>query len=136
MRKQLYYHLANTAAVSAVVGDRIYPQRVPTSDALPYIVFDITSREVEYEQDGYTTYNKLYVDISCCATTIAVCADLKNKVFTALNIQNTQIGEAGDKQEVCRISLLSESDNYFLLDGSEDGVREITQTYSINYMEA
>lgn len=136
MRTQLYNLLSTNAAISAVVGDRIYPARVPKADALPYIYFEFNGRDIDYQQDGYTGYEQLSVDISCCGSSVAVCDDLSDKVFTALNVQNTQVGDTGDKKELCRAYLKGESDNYFLFDGSEDGVREITQTYSINYMEA
>ena len=136
MRKQLYNFLSNEATITAIVGDRIYPQRVPTSDALPYLVFDIVGREVDYQQDGYNSFNKLSVEISSCGVSIAQCSALADAVFLALQLIQTQIGAIGDKEQVSAVYLLSESDNYFLFDGSEDGVRETTQNYQINYMEA
>ena len=136
MRTQLYDRLSNFAGLTALVGDKIYPQRVPTSDALPYVVFDVIDREASYDQAGYADYNKLLVEISSCGVSIAQCDSVAKQVFAALNIINTEIGATGDKEELCAAYLLSESDNFFLFDGSQDGVREITQTYQITYLEA
>ena len=133
MRKQLYYTLNNTAALTAIVGDRIYPQRVPKSDATPYVVFVVSGSASTYQQDGYTGYKKVTVDISCVGSSIAECQSVADEVFIALNITNTQIGDTGDKIDLDAIYLETESDDFFLFDGSEDGVRTIDQTYTINY---
>jgi len=132
---KLYDRLSNFAGLTALVSDRIYPQRA-TSDALPYVVFDVIDREASYDQAGYADYNKLLVEISSCGVLIAQCDSVAKQVFAALNIINTQIGAVGDKEELCATYLLSESNNFFLFDGSQDGVREITQTYQITYLEA
>ena len=136
MRKQLFYLLDNTAAITALVGSRIYPQRVPTSAALPYIDFEFTDRSAKYDQDGYDTYNHATVVVNCNAATLLEAVDLGAEIFTALNIQNVLVGEAGDQEELCSTTLQTEFDSDELNDASEDGVRILTQTYTISYMEA
>lgn len=136
MRKQLYYHLANTAAITALVGSRIYPQRVPTSAALPYLDFEFTERAANYDQGGYDDYNSAIVVINSNAATLLDATALGAEVFTALNIQNVLIGEVGSQEELCSTTLQTEFDSDELNDGSEDGVRILTQTYTISYMEA
>ena len=64
MIEQLYYRLSNDANITALVGDRIYPQRVPTTDALPYIDFLFTDRDAMYDQDGYDKNNTAIVVIN------------------------------------------------------------------------
>ena len=135
MRKQLWYHLNNTAALTTLVGDKIYPQRVPTSDATPFISFVVSDREAHYQQDGYNDFENLVFEVSSVGTSVAQCSGIADAVFTALKLVNTLIGAPGDQQEVSACYLLSESDDFFLNDGSQDGIREITQTYQINYME-
>ena len=136
MREELYYLVSNTAALTALTGDRIYPQRVPTTDALPYVDFTLTDRSANYDQDGYDNYNSAIVVINSSTTTLLSAVNVAAEVFTALNIQNQLIGDTGNKQELCSTTLETESDNFDLLDGSEDGVRTITQTYTISYLEA
>jgi len=136
MRTQLYYQLSNTAGLTAVVSDRIYPQRVPKSDATPYVVFDVIDREANYQQSGYNSFNKMIVEISSVGTSISECVSVRDQVFTALDTEHAEWGDTGDKVQMHSIKLLTESDNFFLFDGSEDGIREITQTYELNYTEA
>jgi len=136
MREQLFYLLDNTAAITALVGSRIYPQRVPTSASLPYIDFEFTDRLASYDQDGYDTYNQAIVVVNCNAGTLLGAVELGEAVFAALDIQNLLIGEAGDQEELCSTTLQTEFDSDELNDGSEDGIRILTQTYTITYMEA
>lgn len=136
MREQLYFHLVNTAALTALTSTRIYPQRAPTSDSLSYIDFEFTDRITNYDQDGYDKYNQAIVVINCNAPTLSGAVDIGKEVFTALNIQNVLIGEAGNQEELCSTTLETESDDFDLNDGSEDGLRTLTQTYTISYLEA
>jgi hypothetical protein len=133
MRKQLYHTLNNTAALTAIVSDRIYPQRVPKSDATPYVVFDINGRVDSYDQSGNDGFIQKSFDTVCAGSTIAECESVADEVFAALNIKNTQIGDVGDKIDIDSIKLDSESDDFFLFDGSEDGVRTITYSWTIYY---
>jgi hypothetical protein len=61
MREQLYYYLQNYAGLTALIGARIYPQRVPTGAALPYVVFTFVGRTPEYDQDGLDGENEVTV---------------------------------------------------------------------------
>lgn len=136
MREQLYYHLANTAGLTALVSDRIYPQRIPTGVALPYVGFTFDDREASYDQDGYDSYNSIVVTIQSNAETLGSAVAVAKQVFESLNIQNVLIGEAGNQESLCSTTLETESDDFDLFDGSEDGVREVIQTYTITYLEA
>lgn len=136
MREQLFFLLNNTAALTTLIGDRIYPQRVPTSDGLPYIDFTFTDRLSSYDQDGYDKYNQAIVVINCNGPTLSSAVNVGKEVFTALEIQNLLIGDTGNQEELCSTTLETESDNFELNDGSEDGVRTLTQTYTISYLEA
>jgi len=136
MREQLYYHLANTAGLTALVSSRIYPQRIPTGSALPYIGFTFDSRDAAKDQDGYDKYNEVTVTIQSNADTLGEAVAVAKQVFNSLAIQNVLMGEALNQEELCSTTLETETDNFDLFDGSEDGVRELTQTYTIRYLEA
>ena len=109
MREQLYYLLSNTAAITALVGSRIYPQRVPTSASLPYVDFEFTDRVTSYDQDGYDNYNNAIVVVNCNAETLLEAVNLGKTIFTALNIQNVLVGETGNQEELCSTTLQTES---------------------------
>jgi hypothetical protein len=136
MREELYYHLSNDAGISALVGDRIYPQRVATTDALPYIDFTFSDRDAMYDQDGYDSNNKATVIINSNATTLISAVAIAKAVFDSLDIQQQEIGDTGNKELLMSTRLETEFDNEDLLDGSEDGVRIVTQTYTLSYKEA
>jgi len=136
MREQLYYHLSNDAGITGIVDARIYPQRVPTGQPLPYLEFTFIDRETSYDQDGFDGYIRARVDVECSAATLAEAVALGKAVFNSLNIQNVLFGELGNQEELCSTTLENEVDNSALFDGSEDGVRIISQTYLISYLEA
>ena len=137
MRKQFYYHLANDAGISALVGARIYPQLAPTEGSRPYIVFTFTGSTSSYEQMGRITYRKDSVEIIIGAPTIAQLEPIAQAVNDALDIQSVNIGNpAGTQERINATTFLSEYDDFDLVDGSEDPVYTITQQYEINYQEA
>jgi hypothetical protein len=137
MRKQFYYHLSNDAGISALVGSRIYPQLAPTEGAKPYIVFTFTGMTSSYEQTGRIPYRKDSIEIIIAGTTIASLEPIAQAVNDAMDIQSTNIGDPlGTQERINATTFLSEYDDFDLVDGSEDPVYTITQTYEINYQEA
>ena len=122
--------------MTALVSSRIYPQRVPTGQALPYVDFSFDDRDPSKDQDGYDKYNEATITINSNADTLGAAVAVAQQVFTSLAIKNVLFGEAGNQEELCSTTMETESDNFDLFDGSEDGVREVTQTYTIRYLEA
>jgi len=135
MREQLYYHLSNTAALTSLVSTRIYPQRVPTGKSLPYVDFSFDERDAFKDQGGYDKYNEVTVTINSNAATLGGAVAVAQQVFTSLAIQNVLMGEVGNQENLCSTTMETEIDNFALFDGSEDGIREVTQTYTIRYLE-
>ena len=60
--------LTNDGALTALVGDRVYPRRRPSDEALPCVVYTRVSWPHEYVQDGVTMTTPRY-QFSCYATT-------------------------------------------------------------------
>jgi hypothetical protein len=137
MRKQLYYHLANDAGISALVGSRIYPQMAPTESSKPYIVFTFNGQTADYEQSGRIPYRKDTIEFTIAGTTIASLEPIAQAINDALDIQSVNIGDPlGTQERVNATTFLTEYDDFDLVDGSEDPVYTITQQYEINYQEA
>lgn len=136
MRKQLYYHLQNDAGLTALIGTRIYAQHAPTGAIKPYIVFTFTGMDADYEQTGRIPYRKDTVELLIAGTTISSIEPVAQAVNDALDIQVTNIGELGSQERVNATTFLSEFDDFDLVDGSEDPIFTITQTYQINYQES
>lgn len=136
MRQQIYYTLSNNAGVTALVSTRIYSENAVMTDSKPYITFSFDGMERNYEQSGVNTFRTVYLNIEIVGTTLTSCQSVANAVFTALNLNNAQIGDVGSKIEICGIYLQSESDDYFITQSNEFADKTINQTYKINYMEA
>ena len=133
MREQLYYYLQNYAGLTALIGARIYPQRVPTGAALPAVDFSFSGRSPEYDQDGLDGENEVTVDFSCNADTLGEAVTIAAQLYAAMNIQMQAFGEGGNTVYLYSTTLQGEFDNFDLFDGSEDGARIVTQTYTIRY---
>ena len=134
MREQLYYYLQNYAGLTSLIGARIYPQRVPTGAALPYVDFSFLGRTPEYDQDGLDGEEEVSVLFNCSAATLGEAVTVSEQLFTALAIQNdATFGELGNYVTLYSTTLEAESDQDDLFDASEDGVRIITQTYTLRY---
>jgi len=134
MREQLFYYLSNFAGLTALVSTRIYPQRVPTGKALPTLSYTVTGRTPEYDQDGLDGENEVTVEFHCNAPTLGQAVAVADQVFLSMAIQNdAAFGEAGNVVTLYSTTCETEFDNFDLVDGSEDGTRIVTQTYSIRY---
>ena len=133
MRVQLYDYLTNYAGLTALVSTRIYPQRVPTGKALPTLSYTFEGRTPEYDQDGSDGAQTVTVEFNCNAATLSEAVDISNQLYSALDIQLTEIGPLGNKVYLSSARLLTEYDNADLFDGSEDGARIVTMTYELRY---
>jgi hypothetical protein len=134
MREQLYYYLQNYAGLTSLVGARVYPQRVPTGAALPNLDYVFLGRDPEYDQDGLDGEEEVTVLFNCNAATLGEAVSVSQQLFTALAIQNNAtFGELGNYVTLYSTTLEAESDQDDLFDGSEDGTRIVTQTYTLRY---
>lgn len=135
IREQLYFYLQNFAGLTALIGSNIFPQRIPTGKTLPNVSFEFAGRDPQYFQAGLDDSNEVVVIIDSHGSTMASAVDVADQVFTALDIQIQTFGDTGNTVYLHSTTLESESDDFDLVDGSEDGVRTITQTYTIRYKE-
>lgn len=136
MRAQLVHYLKSFAGLSALVGSNIFPQRAPTADAAPYVTIKVVDRDPSYDQDGADGYNQQFFEINSNGETLLDAVDVSYQIEQAMKIQNTIIGDVGETELLRSTTLLSESDNFDLFDGSQEGIRTVTTTYRISYTEA
>tara|TARA_R100000951_G_C2517147_1_gene142223 strand:+ start:56 stop:463 length:408 start_codon:yes stop_codon:yes gene_type:complete len=134
MREQLYYYLQNYAGLTALIGANIFPQRVPTGKALPTLAYTFSGRQPEYDQDGLDGENEVTVEFNCNASTLGGAVAVADQLYLAMAIQNdATFGELGNYVTLYSTTLETEFDNFDLFDGSEDGTRIVTQTYTLRY---
>lgn len=78
--------LEATAAVTDLVGTRIYPQDAPPDAALPYIVYRRgTPSERVPALSGVTGLNRAELELFCVSTNYAVAKSVANAVRVALD---------------------------------------------------
>lgn len=59
--------LRSTAAVSALVGNRIYPGKAPQGTTSAYVVYDLLGGENVGAHDGFTGLRSGRISFACCA---------------------------------------------------------------------
>lgn len=83
----IYSILHGTATISAIVGDRIFPDTIPQKTTRPSIVFEVISRVPTntHGSSGKSAMDDYRVEITIIATTKAVTDQLGDLVRTALD---------------------------------------------------
>lgn len=135
MRQAIQFYLQGFAALTAIVSARIFPQRAPTGTALPYLTFIVTGQDPDYDQGGFNGYIHNTFEFHCNGATLKDSILLSQALFSALEIQNTVIGDTGFQSFLRSTTQQSEFDNFDLFDGSQEGVRIVTTTYDISNQE-
>lgn len=118
------YLLKNNAAVNAIVGSKIRPNRAADSDNYPYIIYESISKPTTQTKDGNAQWYKMRFQLSMLATSLDSVQDLTDKVRIALDNQSGTI--AGFT--VQNITLEDERD-IFNDNSAIDGVYMLQQDY-------
>ena len=77
--------LLNTASVTDVVGNRIYPSVIPQDEPYPAITFLEVAVNPSGTKDGPSELDQINVQINCFASTNKEASELAQKVRTALD---------------------------------------------------
>ncbi len=85
IQQALRDHLANDPSVSALVGDRIGPNRAATSRELEYITYQIISHVRSYVLSGPSRHVTATIQINCFSVKPVTCATLANTVRLSLD---------------------------------------------------
>ena len=80
----VYAALAAAAAVTAIVGTRIYPDEAPEDTEPPLVIHQATSIEPEYALDGALAFRRSIVSLTCWAATRAQANALADACAAAL----------------------------------------------------
>jgi hypothetical protein len=84
--KAIYAQLAATAAVTAIISTRIYPQTVPeTSRTYPCVAYDGDAAEIDDTYDGSSGLAYQTIKVGCLAASYAGMDALAKVVFDALS---------------------------------------------------
>lgn len=106
LRQAVYEQLTNTAAVSALVGTRIYPGKAPIDAVLPLITWFQRGAERFRHFLGSAQLVDVELQLSCFAATSPASWTLANEVRKALDDFRGLLGSiAVYQQDVKRIRL-------------------------------
>lgn len=80
----VYAALAGAAAVTALIGARLYPDEAPQDTALPLVIHQATQADPEYALDGARAYVRTQVAVTCWAASRAEANALADACCAAL----------------------------------------------------
>lgn len=77
--------LSADADVSAIVGDRIYPQIAAQGASFPFVVYVLQDTSPSDTKSGVSTLDEVRYDIVVASETYAEASDLTNKIRAVLD---------------------------------------------------
>lgn len=83
--KAIYSILTGDSAVSALVGNRVYPQIAAQGAAFPFVVYVLQDTSPSDTKSGVSTLDEVRYDIVVASESYAEASDLTNKIRTALD---------------------------------------------------
>ena len=124
--------LVGTAAVTSLVGTRIYPVLAPASAALPFVTWRRSGIEREQTLDGPMGLPRVSVEYSIYGTTYEEARQVADAMRRVLD----GYGGTSDNTEVKQTSLEDESDDFVQLAGADlPPVYQVTQRYDCWWSE-
>ena len=94
--KAIYTILTEDAGVSAVVGNKVYPQIAAQGAAFPFVVYVLQDNSPSDTKSGVSTLDEIRYDIVAAAETYASLSSLTERIRLALdrytgNIEGVEI---------------------------------------------
>lgn len=130
LKQALVYHLAHSAPLAALVGDRVRPDYLPESDARPAIAYEVLSDQVDVHLTGVSGTATARVKLAIVGDDPASCDAVRAAVANRLNGYRGAPG--GGAVFFIRAKLSDETDSYHVrLDGSDDAYHVVEVEYLI-----
>jgi hypothetical protein len=83
--KAIYTILTEDAGVSAVVGNKVYPQIAAQGAAFPFVVYVLQDNSPSDTKSGVSTLDEVRYDIVAAAETYATLSSLTERIRLALD---------------------------------------------------
>jgi hypothetical protein len=124
--------LVADAAVSALIGTRVFPVVAPATAALPYMVWRRSGVQRSHSLSGPTGVPVVGLELQIFAATYEGARDLADKCRLVLD----GYGGTVNNVEVSNVTLENEFDGFALLQGSDLPIEyTVTQSYSVLWQE-
>ena len=131
----LYTKMSGTAAITALVSTRIYPNRAPQSAALPYITYQRITGDRIYQISSPFVFGiaRPVMQIDCWSTSYLNCRAIFDAVRVALNgVQNA----TWDTISIYRSKLENDFELYEPPTDKDDiGIHRVTSDWEIYHGE-
>lgn len=125
--------LVADAAVSALLGSRVYPVLAPAEAAIPFATYRRSAVQRQQTLSGPMGTPTVLLSLDLYAATYEAVRDLADKCRKVLDGYGTV---TADSITVNHVSLDNEADGFVQLAGGESPpVYSVTQTYSILWQE-
>jgi len=92
-------HLLDNSAVTAIIGDRIYPLTMPQGETLPVITYSVAAIHEDNQEGDAATLARARLQLDCWATTHKQANDLAQAVRLALPTTTGAIGSGANRVE-------------------------------------
>ena len=130
----LYEYTKNSSTITALVSTKIYPGLAPTSTALPYITYEISSRTPTRHMTGVSAFVEHSIQFDALGTTEAIVNDISNALRNVLDgfqdtMGSTDIRYVRFENEVDNTSIESDA-------GNQVKIHRRTLDYVFGYVEA
>lgn len=83
--KAIHELLTSDVDVSAIVGDRVFPQIAAQGASFPFVVYVLQDTSPSDTKSGVSTLDEVRYDIVVASETYAQASDLTNKIRTVLD---------------------------------------------------
>ncbi len=94
IEEQLSAYLSSAMLTSAIIGDRVYPSRLPQGVTLPAVTYRKISGMREYTQSGPAGIAQPRFQVTCWADSYLLSKQLANAVRQDLEGSARQVGDA------------------------------------------
>ena len=133
--KALRAKMIATAAITAVISERVYPRKLPQAATLPAAVYHVISGSDETDLGGLTGLVHARIQIDAVASTRLVANSLAVTIRDALAAQDVTPGTWGTVAvRACTSAAADRYDSQPLGDGSDDDQHITMRDYLISYL--
>ncbi len=125
--KAIYSILSNAAGVSALVGTRIFPQKIPYAQDMPAITYFVIDNTPNNTKNGPSTYDYVRCQITAFGVNYSQAQDLASEIRSALDYKTGT--EAGVVISKC---FFEDSNDIFDDSFGETGIHYVAMDFRFN----
>jgi hypothetical protein len=85
IEQALVSHLLADSALTAIIGDRLYPQAIPETSKVPAVVYQRISSPRTLTLDGSSSANNPRIQFSCYAASFGQAKQIAMKLYESLD---------------------------------------------------